>query len=248
MIELTSTQNPRVKDAVRLKERRQRDQRGLFLIEGVREIERAVAGGVELVELFFVGHPPDIECGTLYSCSQSVMDKLSYREHPSDIVAVARVPEHEFPEGDFFLVMESIEKPGNLGAMLRTADAAGVDGVIVCDPTCDLYNPNVIRSSTGTLFSQPLFQASNEEALARLKGVTIIAATPSAKRLYTEVELKRPLAIVVGSEAEGLSDFWLEACDVQVRIPMHGSADSLNVSTAASLLLYEAVRQCPKDL
>ncbi|MFI5334436.1 MAG: RNA methyltransferase [Chlamydiales bacterium] len=155
---------------------------------------------------------------------------------------IPKILKNEHP---FFLVAEAIEKPGNLGSMLRSADAVGVDGVIVCDRCTDIYNPNVVRASVGTLFTQPVVEAAGGETLffLREKKVKIIAATPSAKQEYTRVDLTGPVAIVVGTEQVGLTDPWLHASDVQVRIPMCGTADSLNVATAATLLLYEVLRQ-----
>jgi len=143
------------------------------------------------------------------------------------------------------LVAEAVEKPGNLGALLRSADAAGVEGVIVCDPTTDVGNPNVIRSSKGTLFSVPVVEASSAETLDWLRQhkIMVVAASPQASLVYTEADWRGPAAVVVGTEKEGLSPLWLEAADVVVRIPMQGRVNSLNVATAATLLIYEAVRQ-----
>ena len=145
----------------------------------------------------------------------------------------------------FFLIAESIEKPGNLGTILRSCDAVGVDGVIVCDRCTDIYNPNVVRASVGTLFTVPVIEASREETLAWLKqhGVQILSSTPSTNLEYTEADLSGSIAIVVGTEQLGLSDTWLDAADLKVRIPMMGVADSLNVATATTLLLYEVLRQ-----
>jgi TrmH family RNA methyltransferase len=147
------------------------------------------------------------------------------------------------------LVVEGVEKPGNLGAMLRTADAAGVDALIVCDPATDLGNPNVVRASRGSLFTVPVALAESTAALDRLKSLRIqtVAATPGATLSYTAVDLRGPVAIVVGAEDTGLSDEWLRRADVQVRIPMAGKVNSLNVAASAALLLYEAVRQRAAD-
>ena len=145
----------------------------------------------------------------------------------------------------FLVIAESIEKPGNLGTILRSADAAGVDGVIVCDRCTDIYNPNVVRSSVGTLFTVPVIEASSTETIhyLRAQGIQIVAATPSAQKSFTETALTGPIAIAVGTEQLGLSQTWMQAADLTVRIPMHGTADSLNVATATTLLLYEVVRQ-----
>lgn len=262
MIEITSTANPRFKAALALQERKGRKER--FLIEGYRELLRAVEGGVEILELFFC---PSFFLGSneeelirktgtknLYQCSEKVFEKLSYRDRPDGLIAVARLQKRGIEElekalqkskNPFFLIAEAIEKPGNLGTILRSADAAGVDGVIVCDPCTDLYNPNTVRASVGTLFTVPVFEAASEEVIRLLqkKGIAILSATPSAKIVYTEVSMKKPLAIVVGTEQLGLSQAWLEKADLQVKIPMHGFADSLNVGTATTLLLFEVVRQ-----
>jgi TrmH family RNA methyltransferase len=142
-------------------------------------------------------------------------------------------------------VAESIEKPGNLGAILRTADAAGVDALLVCDPRVDIYNPNVVRASRGTLFTVPTIEISNENALSALRksNIKLVAATPHAKTEFTEQDLRGPLAIIVGTENEGLTDFWLNEADIKVKIPMLGKVNSLNVSIAAALIVYEARRQ-----
>ena len=175
---------------------------------------------------------------------------MAYRDRPEGLIAIARMKEHRLsdmprkPRG-LYLVAEAVEKPGNLGSILRSADAAGADGLIVCDKRTDIYNPNVIRASTGALFSVPLAEASPEEAAAWLGelGIRTLAATPHTESLYTDVDLSGGVAIVVGAEQYGLSSFWLDKADFKVRIPMLGKADSLNVATAATILLYEAARQ-----
>lgn len=251
VIEISSKQNPRIKAAAALKERRQRKKRGRFLIEGVREVERACQSGIEITELFLcqplLSVLFSLEGIETFSCTEEVFAMASYRENPDGVLAVAKVPQREFPRAGnpLYLIAEAVEKPGNLGAMLRTADATGATGVVVCDPCTDVYNPNVVRASTGTLFTQPVVEATSEETIAFLKeqGVRILAATPSGKAVYTDEDMTGPLAIVVGTEATGLSEQWLSECDCQVTIPMLGKADSLNVATATALLLYEAVRQ-----
>ncbi len=259
---ITSTQNPKLKHAVRLQQRRDRDEEGLFLIEGYRELLRAMQGGVVIEALFycpplFLGsnEPALIEKihqqgAHLYPCNEAVLRKLSYRDRPDGLVAIAvqmrktlsALPVKSHP---FFIVAEAIEKPGNLGTILRSADAVAVDGVVVCDRCTDIYNPNVVRASTGTLFTLPVVEASSQEALAwfQSRGIQIVAATPSAPAEFTQTDLTGPLAIVVGTEQLGLSKLWLEQANIQVRIPMLGQADSLNVATATTLLLYEVLRQ-----
>jgi RNA methyltransferase, TrmH family len=260
VIEITSVQNPNVKEVVRLRERRHREKTDRFLIEGYRELLRAVDAGWEIESLFicpdlFLGtNEPNLiqRCGkTVFSCSETVFKKISYRDRPDGLLAVAPQKHRtlaDFSGGKntpFYVVAESIEKPGNLGTILRSSDGTGVDGLIVCDRCTDIHNPNVVRASVGTLFTVPVVEAGGEETLNWLKAqnISVLAATPSAKRLYTDVDMTRPLAIAVGTEQLGLSDLWMEQADLQVRIPMQGTADSLNVATATTLLLYEVVRQ-----
>jgi TrmH family RNA methyltransferase len=260
VIEITSVQNQKIKDVVRLRERRARDKNGQFLIEGYRELLRAVDAGWKIEALFicpelFLGsnEPALIErCGSeVFSCSEQVFRKISYRDRPDGLLAVAPQQHRVLDDlslGDknpFFVIAEAIEKPGNLGTILRSSDATGVDGLIVCDRCTDIHNPNVVRASVGTLFTVPVVEAEGEETLKWLKerGIAVLAATPHAEKLYTDVDLTVPLAIAVGTEQLGLSDLWMEKADIQVRIPMLGTADSLNVATATTLLLYETVRQ-----
>jgi len=258
MLEITSQQNPKVKQAIKLRDRRERDQTQKFLIEGYRELLRAVDAGWTIDQLFIC---PPLFLGSnewslierikaeVYKCSEGVFRKISYRDRPDGLVAVATQQQPTLADLNLthplFVVAEAIEKPGNLGTILRTADAVGANGCIVCDRCTDVHNPNVVRASVGTLFTVPVVEASGQETLAWLKknGIAIMAATPSAEALYTEVDMKGPLAIAVGTEQLGLSDLWMEHADLQVRIPMRGVADSLNVAMATTLLLYEALRQ-----
>jgi TrmH family RNA methyltransferase len=184
------------------------------------------------------------------ACSKAVFEKISYREGPDGILAVGplvgkALADLKLPKNPLILVAEGLEKPGNLGALLRTADGAGADAVIICDPATDLNNPNVIRASIGTLFYLPVAEAASSEALAFLKakGIKTLSAVPDAEAVYTDVDLTGPAAIVVGAEDKGLSDVWKNSADLSVNIPMLGKNDSLNVSVAAAILLYEAVRQ-----
>jgi len=262
MTPLTSLQNPRVKDAVRLRERGARDAAGRMLIEGYRETRRALDNHIRPTcffycpELFQGGNEPELlrraaDAGAeLLECSAPVFRKLSYRDRPDGLLALAPqwrrgLNDLSLPENPLLLVMERIEKPGNLGTMLRTADAGGVDAVIVCDKCTDLFNPNVIRASIGTIFCVPTVEAATPETLdwLRARGIQTIAATPSATRAHTDVDWTRASAIVVGAEQYGLSDRWMKETDAQVRIPMRGQCDSLNVAAAATILVYEAVRQ-----
>lgn len=262
MERLTSSQNPQIKEAVKLQDRRQRDETKLFLIEGFRELTRAVKGGVVIQKLFicdelFLGEnePALIEeirksGARILSCTESVFRKLSYRDRPDGLVAIAvqmHLPLSALlvKPNPFFIVAEGIEKPGNLGSILRSADGVGADGVIVCDRCTDVYNPNVVRASVGTLFTQPVVEASGGDTFNFLKkhGIQIASATPSAKTIYTDANFSGPIALVVGTEQVGLTELWMQAADLQVAIPMRGVADSLNVATAATLLMYEVLRQ-----
>lgn len=263
---LTSVHNPRVKAALRLRDRPARNKTDLFLIEGYRELLRAVDGAWSVDHLFicpdlFLGSNESFlierlkERGTkIFHCSESIFKKLSYRDRPDGLLAVAlqqhlscsdldKLLKHN-PEPLLF-VAEAIEKPGNLGTILRSSDAAGVDALIVCDACTDIYNPNVVRASVGTLFTVPVVESRSEELIRWLqeREIPILAATPHATAEFTQISMKGPLAIVVGTEQLGLSTVWEEAATVRVRIPMRGVADSLNVAMAATLLLYEAVRQ-----
>lgn len=260
--EITSMKNPKIKLAMQLTNRRVRNQTGLFLIEGYRELSRAVQARVKIISLFIC---PALFLGTneknlidqakqdqafTYYCSESVFKKISYRDRPDGLIAIAEqmhYPLHSilFSPTAFVVIAEAIEKPGNLGTILRSADAAGVDGVIVCDRCTDIYNPNVVRASVGTLFTTSVIEATSQEVLSLMRKhkITVVAATPSASQEFTEADLTGPVAIAIGTEQLGLSDFWMKQADICVRIPMHGIADSLNVATATTLLLYEVIRQ-----
>jgi len=260
---ITSPKNPRIKSVVRLRDRRGRDRDGQFIIEGYRELTRAVANNWGITELFicrdcFLGPNEDEliarirDAGAqITETTSDVFRRIAYRDRPEGLLAVAPQTQHSLTDlrpDDFpalLLVAESIEKPGNLGTMLRASDATNVTGLIVCDRCTDLFNPNVVRASIGTLFSVPVATATSEQTIAWLRGykILILAATPHATEVYTDVDMRRPVAIVVGSEQYGLSEPWLNAADMAVRIPMLGQADSLNVAGAATLLLYESQRQ-----
>jgi TrmH family RNA methyltransferase len=260
---LSSLQNKRVKEAVKLRDRKGRDETDRFLIEGYRELKRAVDAGQLVETIFFC---PEFFLGTnekaliaqsraeAVECTKEVFEKLSYRDRPDGLLGVAPQMHRTLSDLDallmhkeapFLVIAESIEKPGNLGTILRSCDAAGVDAVIVCDPTTDIHNPNVIRSSVGTLFTQPVIEADGAEMLRYLKerNIAIVAATPHAQVEFTQADLTVPVAIAVGTEQYGLSESWMKQADVQVRIPMLGVADSLNVASATTLVLYEVVRQ-----
>jgi TrmH family RNA methyltransferase len=260
---ITSPQNPKIKQVIALRDKHERDRTQRFIIEGYRELLRAIENGWLLETLFIC---PELFLGSnetalieqafqkgakIIRCADKVFHKLSYRDRPDGLVAIAPQKHKELAhlKGDFFVIAEAIEKPGNLGTILRSSDAVGVDGLIICDRCTDIYNPNVVRASVGTLFSVPVVDAESKVVLEWLqsKNIAILAATPHATRLYTEVDMTVPLAIAVGTEQLGLSDLWMQKATMQVRIPMHGVADSLNVAMATTLLLYEAQRQRSKS-
>lgn len=266
---LTSLQNPRVKEIVHLRDRRPRDASGQFLIEGYRELLRATDAHHPILDVFFcrelfLGTNEDAlisrlqaHGARLFNCTKDVFQKISYRDRPDGLVAIATQKHlglndlEQLLKGNpnpFLVIAEAIEKPGNLGTILRSSDAVGLDALVVCDQCTDIHNPNVVRASVGTLFTVPVIETKGPETLQWLKKnkIAILAATPSAEKEFTVVDMTGPLAIVVGTEQFGLSDGWMSQADVQVRIPMNGVADSLNVAMATTLLLYEALRQRKK--
>ncbi len=260
---ITSTQNSLVKALVRLRDRREREATDRFLVEGYRELTRGLGTKLRFETLCVC---PSLYLGpneanlveaiasqgaTVVELAEKPFRKVSYRDRPEGLVAIA----HRFdtslgslvpPTPDsLYLVVESIEKPGNLGTMMRTADAAGADAVIVCDPTTDPFNPNVVRASTGTLFTMPLAVADSADALDWLHrhGVRTAATTPDTSLTIWDADLTTPVAIVIGAEQYGLSDVWLSGAEQKVRIPMRGHADSLNAAMAAGIALFEARRR-----
>ena len=261
---ITSPQNARIKAVVRLEKRAERAARQQTVVEGTREVSRALAAGIVPAEAYVcpelvgpalreaVARLEELDAARrtrLFTVTPEIFAKLAVREESGGVllvipyldVSLAQLPQNP-PQ--FFTVIEGAEKPGNVGAILRTAGAAGVHGVILCGGV-DLHNPNVVRASLGTIFTVPVAEATTAEALTWLRrhGVQIVAATPDATLRYTAADLTVPTAIVMGSEAQGLSAEWLEAADVCVHIPMHGEADSLNLSASTAILLYEVVRQ-----
>jgi TrmH family RNA methyltransferase len=258
-VAITSLHNPHVKRVVRLRQRRHREAEGVMLIEGADELGLALAGGVRPQTVYvcpaLTREPGPLRArlpaeAEVVEVAAPAFEKMAYREHPDGWLAVAPAPLRRLEDlapgpMPLLLVCESVEKPGNLGAMLRTTDAAGADALVVCDPRTDLGNPNVVRASRGALFTVPVAQAESAAALdwLRSRGLTIVAATPQAETLYTRADLRGPVAVVVGAEDAGLSDLWLARADQAVRIPMTGKVNSLNVAASAALLLYEAVRQ-----
>lgn len=259
---ITSLQNERVKLAVKLRDRGARDATGLMLVEGYRETKRALDNGVRPSAFFFcrplfLGTNEDALLAAaaatgaeMFDCSEPVFRKMAYRDRPDGLLAVAParrrgLADLALPPNPLLLVMEHVEKPGNLGTMLRSADAGGVHAAIVCDRCTDVFNPNAVRASIGTIFTVPVVEVSSDEAIAwlRARGIRILAATPSAERLHTDCDLTCGVAVAVGSEQYGLTGRWMEEADERVRIPMLGQSDSLNVAAAATILIFEAVRQ-----
>lgn len=259
---LTSAQNPKIKRACSFRERRCREEESRTILEGYRELSRALEFGMKIEECYFC---PSMFLGSnedkllrnlessgaeLFEVTPELLTKMAYRDRPEGLVGIAVMRKHSlddmpFVEGGLYLVAESVEKPGNLGSMLRSADAAGASGVIICRKCTDIYNPNVIRASTGAIFAVPLAEANVGETFDWLgkNGVSIMAATPHSEKIFTDVDMKKSMAIVVGAEQYGLSEEWLSRAHDVVKIPMLGKIDSLNVALAASILLFEAARQ-----
>jgi len=258
--QISSSQNPEVRARARLKLRRSRERENRFLVEGVREVTRALEAGVKLEALYvcpdFLGEDgrgiitlTESQSVGVTELSEAAFKVLSYREHPDGIIAVAerqekRLADLTLPDDALVVVVEGLEKPGNLGALLRTADGVGAHALFTTGRGTDLENPNVVRSSVGSVFSLPAFAVESDELLPWLlrEGFSLVATTPHTDTLYWDADLIGRTAIVLGAEHDGLSPAWL-AAGRPVRIPMQGHADSLNVGAAGALLLYEAVRQ-----
>jgi TrmH family RNA methyltransferase len=259
---ITSPQNQRVKDAAKLRDRRQRKQQARFLIDGAREIGRAIAAEIPLVEAFICDElcQSDEARGALAGLAQGggvvwqvtpeVFEKLAFGDRHEGLVAVGRtvsrsLDQVEVPAASLVAVVAGLEKPGNVGAILRSADAAGLAAVIVADAGSDLYNPNCIRASLGTVFAKNVCEATSDATIAwlRARGAQIFTAQVDSDTLYTDVDYRGDAAIVLGSEAHGLGPQWQAATTTPIRLPMLGTADSLNVSATAAVLFYEAVRQ-----
>ncbi len=260
---ITSLSNPHLKKIAKLKQRRYRDELGLTVVYGLRELRRAYRAGVQIDALYvcrdiladFGGDEAYREAASwgaaLYEVSPEVFAKISFGDRREGLLGVCRIPEvvltaEGLPSDPIVVVLDGLEKPGNIGAVLRSCDAAGVDLVIAADTKTDLYNPNVVRASTGTVFSIRVVQADRETAHDFLKGrsIRMIAATPAGSVRYDETDLAHGgVAFILGAEDAGLSDFWITRADLQAVIPMRGEADSLNVSVTAAILVYEALRQ-----
>lgn len=257
---ITSAQNPKIKRLLQLQQKSsERRKAGLFVVEGIREVERCVKKGYEIDTIFHqksqlsenISEIIEKNKGIkLFEVSPTIYEKIAYRGSTEGVIAEVKTKDQmlkdlKLSENPLVVVLESVEKPGNLGAILRSADAAGADALIVCDPLTDLYNPNLIRNSTGAIFSVPCVACTSEECIKFLKenNIQILTAQLQDSELYYDTDMKRGTAIVMGTEATGLTDIWRKAADAHIRIPMLGITDSLNVSVSAAILLYEAVRQ-----
>jgi TrmH family RNA methyltransferase len=266
-MDITSSSNQKVKDLVRLRtKRRIRDETKTFLIEGYRELERAARAKVELLEIFyceewFLGknEPKLIEKilsqnkgSKSYRVSADVFKKISYRDRPDGLICLAKQWETKLKplargekDKKLVLIIESVEKPGNLGTILRGADATGVDAVVLCDIATDIFNPNVVRASTGALFSNNIMVAETTEVIdwAKANGLKIVSTTPHTEDLIWDAKLDVDLALVAGAEQYGLSETWFKLSDELVKLPMLGEADSLNIAVSTITCLYEVLRQ-----
>jgi TrmH family RNA methyltransferase len=257
---ITSTHNPAIKNILLLQEKpRARKEQDLIVIEGVREVALAMAAGFELTALYFCPAVIDEEeSREVFSVSlpgrievsEQVFSRIAYREGSGGMIALARPKRLKLTDlrpgpSPLILVLETVEKPGNLGALLRTADAANVDAVIVCDPQTDIYNPNAIRSSVGCIFTVRVVTATSQETIDWLRDQKIrtFATALTATEFYHESDFCQPAAIVMGSEATGLSKTWLEQADTLIKVPMMGKIDSMNVSASAAIVVFEARRQ-----
>ena len=260
---ITSGQNPKVKALLMLQQKSQERRRtGLYVVEGLREMARLNACdiqslfycpailGNEGMEMLDGMVPKGTEC---YEVSANVYDKMAYRSGTEGIICIVRqhplllesLSQRPLDGAPLYVVLESVEKPGNLGAVLRSADAAGVDAVIICDPLTDLYNPNLIRASLGGIFTVPCVACTSAEAIAFFKErrIQILTAQLQDSEWYYDTDMKRGTAIVIGTEATGLTQAWRDAADAHIKIPMLGALDSLNASVSAAILMFEAVRQ-----
>ena len=260
MEKISSLQNPKIKNIARLSKNKERKEQGLFIIEGARELSLALMADYRIdsvficPELFAKTDYPDvlgnIPENKIYEVNEAVFDKIAYREGSDGLLTLAKPKDHtlnnlELSDNPFIIILEAVEKPGNLGAILRTADAARVDAVIVCDPATDLYNPNAVRSSVGCLFTVQTAVCSSQEALGYLKlnNIKSFAAELQASQWYQDTDFTTPSAIVMGTEADGLTNFWLDYADARIKIPMRGKIDSLNVSVSTAVITFEAMRQ-----
>lgn len=255
---IASLKNAKIKNFQHLQKSRERKRQNVFLIEGLKEIEKAVKSGYIFKQVYFYSELISIEelsqliprSDETFQVNREVFEKIAYRDSTGGVVALVEPKTHEvsklrLPKNPLLLVLEGVEKPGNLGAILRTADAAGVDAVVISDQTVDLYNPNAIRSSLGCTFTVPIVIGESTEVIQWLKnnGIAIYCTYLKAAKPYHETDFSIPSAIVMGTEATGITDQWVEAATQNIIIPMKGEADSMNVSTATAVVVFEACRQ-----
>lgn len=255
--QITSLQNPKIKLLTALQQKSsERRRTGLFVVEGQQELQHCIRAGYEVDTVFWCPElcpavlPPEAGAARCFQVSPDVYAKVAYRGSTEGVIAevrtrTLRLDDLQLGEHPLIVVLESVEKPGNLGAVLRSADASGVDAVVVCDPLTDLYNPNLIRSSVGAAFTVPCVACRSDECIAFLKqrGIKILTAQLQDSHLYYDTDMTVGTAIVMGTEHDGLTDQWRQAADAHIRIPMLGQIDSLNVSVSTAILLFEAVRQ-----
>ncbi len=255
---ISSAQNPKIKSLLALEKPRERRREQLFVIEGKKEIGMALEAGYKIGNLFFCEDIISFDelkslglTDKFYArVTKDVFDKIAMRENSGGVIAVAEMKVHPLDKivlskKPLLLILEGVEKPGNLGAILRTADAAGVDAVIICDPQTDFYNPNVIRSSIGCIFTKQVAAATSEETIQWLKrnNITILCTYLEASKPYHTIDFTKPIAIVMGTESTGLTEVWTKNSTANIIIPMGGKIDSMNVSTAAAVVVFEAKRQ-----
>ncbi|MDU1904235.1 MAG: RNA methyltransferase [Dysgonomonas sp.] len=260
MEKISSLQNPRIKNIVKLGKAKERKAQNLFIQEGARELSLALSSGYFIdsifvcPELFSRSEYPEVlnnvPEGLRTEVTEQVFRKIAYREGSDGVLALMKPKSHtlsnlQLNENPFIIILEAVEKPGNLGAILRTADAAQADAVIICDPLTDVYNPNVIRSSVGCIFTVPTAVCTSDEALRWLKenNIKSFAAELEASQWYHETDYRDSVAVVMGTEADGLTQFWLQNADARIKIPMRGKIDSLNVSVSTAVITFEAMRQ-----
>ena len=256
MESISSAQNPKIKLLLELQQKSaERRKHGLFVVEGRREVERCINNGYQVDTLFwcpeiFGDEEPVVDGARIFQVSADIYNKVAYRGGTEGVIAEVVAQQHtldglQLQKRPLVVVLESVEKPGNVGAILRSADASNVDAVIVCDPQCDLYNPNIIRASVGAFFNVPTVACTSEECIQWLKShdIQILTAQLQDSHYYYETDMSRATAIVMGTESTGLTDKWRQAADAHIKIPMLGIGDSLNVSVSAAILMFEAVRQ-----
>lgn len=256
---ITSTHNPSIRQIDLLQQKSsERKRQGLFVVEGIREIRHCIDGGYEVESIYCrEGHSTEVDAildmlpnAEIIDVSDTVYSHIAYRESTEGAIALVKsrylpLQEIRLQENPLIVVLEGVEKPGNLGAVLRSADAAGADAVIICDPLTDLYNPNLIRSSLGARFTMQCTSCTSEECIAflRSRNVKILTAQLQDSHAYYSSDMKSGVALVMGTESTGLTDLWRWSADAHILIPMLGKVDSLNVSVSTAILLYEAVRQ-----